>query len=135
MSTAPFRDVVTLYHKVGVTTVSRTIPVVRCLVTNAVPPEKSKAVVYIPLYGKRSIQYLPHEQFVQMPDKSFTVQAGDKFVCRARSGSEPNDCFVVSSVTVNNHGSTRLRHIKIIGSIPPVEEEEEDPDAEDEDDT
>ncbi len=123
MSTLPFRDTVTFFHKVGYTTYNRQVGTVRCLSTDTAPKENRTATVHIPLYGKRSIVYRAPNDFINNSTDSFTISPGDKFVCYAYPLAEPpSDSFTVSEITIHNRGSRRICHIVVKGTVPPPEE-------------
>jgi len=125
MSSALFHDTVTVYlpHENG-TYAKRVIPRVKTLFTVAAENGKTKATVYIPLWGKRSLRYLP-EAWDGRPDR-FTVRPLDRLLCRgAEEDIPPENALTVRTVICRQSGSRRLWHLEIHADN--YEEEIEEP--------
>ena len=101
---------------------------VSCRIVSALDEHES-VLLYLPLFGKRSLRYVPPEEFAakESREKLFTVALQDRLcygICT--EDAPPGGAFTVSSVTAWNQGSRRIRHLKITGTIPSAEENTEE---------
>jgi len=112
MSQALFHDTVTLYLPVeeGMPKERRVIRNVKTVVTDT--QDERRAVIYLPLWGRRSLRYLP-KAWDGRKDR-FTVRAGDHLVCYDEASALPPDgALTVRTVIRRESGSCRLWHLEI----------------------
>lgn len=112
MSQALFHDTVTLYLPVReeMAVERRVIRNVKTVLTET--QEEKRAVIYLPLWGRRSLRYLP-EAWDGRKDR-FTVRAGDHLVCGDEASALPPDgALTVRTVIRRESGSRRLWHLEI----------------------
>ncbi len=113
MSHALFHDTVTLYLPVsdGTTIERRVITGVKTVFTKTAN-KGNQAVVYLPLWGRRSLKYLP-KAWDGRQDR-FTVRIGDRLVCGTEHSTiPPEDALTVKTVIDRRSGSRRLWHLEI----------------------
>ncbi len=113
MSAALFHDSITLYLPDGNGGYARrVVDRVKMVFTQAAVTEGSKATVYVPLWSRRSLRYLP-EAWDGRTDR-FTVRPRDLLVCRREENEmPPADALTVRSVICRKSGSRRLWHLEI----------------------
>lgn len=128
MSLAYFDDVAVIFIKCGDTFIRRTVE--RVKVDYVKGEKEDTAVLYIPLYGCRSLHYTDESVFDESDPRSseFTVRVGDKFdfYNTNRNGSTPIASvgrLTVTAVQINTRGSHRMRHIRAVGKL--IHESEE----------
>lgn len=112
MSQALFHDTVTLYLPVGdgMPEERRIIRNVKTILTDM--QDKREAVVYLPLWGRRALRYLP-DAWDGRKDR-FTVRAGDRLVCGIETAALPPDgALTIRTVIRRESGSRRLWHLEI----------------------
>lgn len=112
MSQALFHDTVTLYLPVaeGASEERRVIRNVKTILTET--QEERRAVIYLPLWGRRTLCYLP-DAWDGRKDR-FTVRAGDRLVCYDEASPLPPDgALTVRTVIRRESGSRRLWHLEI----------------------
>ncbi len=114
MSNALFDDAVTIYCRDENETLHRfAIPMVRLSRVGNGETGVCETVIYLPLFGRRSLRYLPPDEWTGRPG-TFTVRPGDRTVCRPiRDPAPPENALTVRSVESDLAGSRRLRHLKI----------------------
>ncbi|MBQ4064833.1 MAG: hypothetical protein IJD10_01900, partial [Clostridia bacterium] len=114
MSSALFRDAVTFYLPCGPegTVHRRLIRNVKTVLTQSAEKGKTKATVYLPLWGRRSLRYLP-DAWNGRADR-YTVRPLDRLVCRpSEDDTPPEDALTVRTVICRQSGSRRLWHLEI----------------------
>ena len=114
MSRALFHDTITLYLPVGddKTTVERRVITGVKTIKEMTTRQGHRAVVYLPLWGRRSLQYRP-EAWDGRRDR-FTVRIGDYIVCEeASSEIPPPNALTIKTVICRKCGSRRLWHLEI----------------------
>ena len=113
MSSALFHETVTLYLLDGSGAYARrVIHRVKTVLTKASETGKTKATVYIPLWGKRSLRYLP-DNWNGRGDR-FTVRPDDRLVCREEEEDmPPENALTVRTVICRKSGSHRLWHLEV----------------------
>lgn len=80
----------------------------------------NKAVLFIPIYGKRSEVFLSPDEWREAPSYEgyYTLMPGDFFVLGTAGESyPPSGSFTVVSCSLFNEGTRRIQHIKAIGKI------------------
>ncbi len=134
MSSALFHDTVTVYlPDENGACARRVIRRVKTLFTQTAENGKTKATVYIPLWGRRSLRYLPNA-WDGRADR-FTVRPLDLLLCReAEEDIPPEDALTVRSVICRKSGSHRLWHLEIHADnyVEETEEPVEEPTEEEE---
>ncbi len=124
MSTLLFKDTVTIYSKSGDESDSFTRRVVKNtkLIETKLSGGNARGELFIPLYGRRDLKYLPKGIFDSLNDNEgfFTVSPDDVIVTGVcLLPSPPEEGFKVTSVKEMAYGSRRLRHIKVYSEIYP----------------
>ena len=114
MSSLVFHDTITLFLPKDTESApdKRIIRRVKSVLTQGAESGKTKATVYLPLWGRRSLRYLP-DAWDGSADR-FTVRPGDRLVCREEKGDlPPEDALTVQTVICRRCGSRRLWHLEI----------------------
>ena len=126
MSNAPFHDTIQLYYVLD-TWRSRRITSVRSIVTKSIDGCLISAKIYVPLFARRSLRYLPPEEDVGRIN-CFSVRPGDKLVCAASDEPEPpSDALTVKTITERRLGSRRIWHLEITAEYQEEVPQNEEP--------
>lgn len=125
MSFYRFNDTVTLYTPSGGMFMHHVIDATKVCIVNGDNVEDTKVTVYIPLYSRRSLKYLPPSKMYKLTKRTFTAVTGQKLVIGVcKDDYPPDDSFEVRQVETHTTGSHHVQHIKIIAYNIPTKEEE-----------
>lgn len=132
MSFYRFNDTVTLYTPIGEEAYEHhVINATKVQIVDCDTVEDTVVTVYLPIYGRRSVRYVPPTQRRVSTKRTFTVEAGQKLVIgKCFDNKPPSRAFDVKKVEAHLVGSHHAQHIKITAYNIPIKEEEEEPDVE-----
>lgn len=124
MSNALFHDTVTLYTPVSSGGYERHV-IKSVKILSADSDGRSEATVYIPLFGRRMLKYLPPSKWVEGSELTFTLNVGQLIVLgNTDSADPPTGALRVYEIDPKTTGSRRIQHIKIKASSVTATEEE-----------
>ncbi len=129
MSYYRFNDVITLYTPIGEEDYERhVINATKIQLIDSDQMENTRATVYIPIYGRRSLKYKLPSQRAERDKNSFTVTANQKvYLGYCPESYPPDSALTVRKAETHLSGSRHVQHVKIIAyNIPPKEEEDEE---------
>lgn len=125
MSFYRFNDTITLYTPIGDNGYERhIIYATKIQLIDSDEIENTRATVYIPIFGRRSLKYKIPSERADGDRNSFTVKANQIVYLGYCSESYPPDsALTVRKVETHLSGSHHAQHVKLVAyNIPPKEE-------------
>ena len=121
MSFYRFNDTVTIYTPIDDEYYERRIvPAVKIQLIDSDETEKTRATVYIPIFGRRSLNYRAPSEDAKYDKSSFTVTANQKiYLGRCPDDYPPESSLTVRKAETHLSGSRHVQHIKLIAYNDP----------------